>query len=124
VLYYLRDQDRVRRDDRCTTRRGDISEEGARMAIGFVAIHYPHASHRQDFISRVQHAAAVLRSTPGCLGADCWVAVEGETVVSTAQWESEEAQASSFAAAQAAGVDFAYDEREERPREILRLVSP
>jgi heme-degrading monooxygenase HmoA len=94
------------------------------MTVGFVAIHYPHASHREDFISRVHHVAGVLRSTPGCLGADCWVAVEGDAVVSTAQWESEEAEASSFAAAKAAGADFAFDEREVRPREIFRLVSP
>jgi hypothetical protein len=49
--------------------------------------------------------------------------VAGDAVVSTVQWESKDAQASSFAAAKAAGVDFDYDERESRPREILRLVS-
>jgi len=94
------------------------------MTVGFVAVHYPDAAHRDDFISRVQHAAEVLRSTPGCLAADCWIAVTGDAVVSTAQWESEEAQTCSFAIAKAAGVDFDYDEREIRPREILRLVSP
>jgi quinol monooxygenase YgiN len=94
------------------------------MTVGFLAIHYPHASHREDFIARVQRAAEVLRSTPGCLGADCWVPVKGDTVVSTAQWESEGAQATSFATARTAGVDFDYDERERRPREIFRPISP
>jgi quinol monooxygenase YgiN len=93
------------------------------MKIGFVAIHYPHISHREEFISRVQQAAEVMRPTPGCLSADCWVTVAGDAVVSTAQWESEEALVSSFATARAAGVDFDYDERESRPREIFRLVS-
>jgi quinol monooxygenase YgiN len=93
------------------------------MKIGFVAIHYPHVSHREEFISRVQQAAEVMRPTSGCLSADCWVTVAGDAVVSTGQWESEDALASSFATARAAGVDFDYDERELRPREIFRLVS-
>jgi quinol monooxygenase YgiN len=93
------------------------------MKIGFVAIHYPHISSRKEFISRVQQAVEVMRPTPGCLSADCWVTVAGDAVVSTAQWETEEAMASSFATARAAGVDFDYDERESRPRESFRLVS-
>ncbi len=94
------------------------------MKIGFVAIHYPHISSREEFISRVQQAVEVMRPTPGCLSADCWVTVAGDAVVSTAQWETEEAMASSFATARAAGVDFDYDERESRPREVFRLVQP
>ena len=94
------------------------------MKVGFVAIHYPHSAYREDFILRVQRAAEVMRPTPGCLSADCWVTIAGDAVVSTAQWDSKDAQASSFATARAAGVDFDYDERESRPREILRLVSP
>ena len=93
------------------------------MKVGFVAIHYPHISHREEFIARVQRAVEVIRLTPGCLSADCWVTVAGDAVVSTGQWESEDARASSFATAKAAGVDFDYDERKSRPREILRLVS-
>ncbi len=93
------------------------------MKVGFIGIHYPHIPHREEFISRVQRAVEVMRPTPGCLSADCWVTVAGDAVVSTGQWESEEALASSFATAKAAGVDFDYDQRESRPREILRLVS-
>ncbi len=93
------------------------------MKVGFVEIHYPHISHREEFISRVRRAVEVMRPTPGCLSADCWVTAAGDAVVSTAQWESEEALASSFATAKAAGVDFDYDERESRAREILRLMS-
>jgi quinol monooxygenase YgiN len=91
------------------------------MTVGFVAIHYPHAAHYNEFVSRVQHAAQVMHPTPGCLGAGCWVSPAGESVVSIARWESEAAQASSLAAAKAAGVDFDYDDREARPREIFRL---
>ncbi|MEU8912746.1 hypothetical protein [Streptomyces nigrescens] len=39
------------------------------------------------------------------------------------QWESEEASAASFATVAAAGLDLAYDERESRPREIVRLAA-
>jgi quinol monooxygenase YgiN len=93
------------------------------VTVGFLAIHYPHPSHHDDFISRVQRAVAALRSTPGCLGADCWLPDTGDAVVSTAKFASEAAQASSLATAKAAGVDFDYDEREVRPREMFRLVS-
>ena len=94
------------------------------MTVGFVAIHYPDAAHYDEFVSRVQRAAKVMRPTTGCLGADCWVTPGGAVVISIAHWESEAAQASSLAAAKAAGVDFDYDEREVRPREILQLREP
>jgi quinol monooxygenase YgiN len=94
------------------------------MKVGFVALHYPHADHRAEFVARVEHAVQQLRATPGCLSADCWLTIDGEAVVSIAQWESEEAQAASMATARAAGVDFDYDRREIRPREVIRLVSP
>jgi quinol monooxygenase YgiN len=93
------------------------------MTVGFVGIHYPHASHYAEFVSRVQRVAEVMRSTPGCLAADCWVTATGEAVVSIVQWESEAAQASSLATVMAADVDVDFDEREARPREIIQLVS-
>lgn len=92
--------------------------------MGMVASHYPYPAHREEFVLRVQRVAEELRRTPGCLSADCWVSAEGEAVVSIVHWESEEAFAASFAAVKAAGLDIAYDERESRPREIVRLVAP
>jgi quinol monooxygenase YgiN len=91
------------------------------MKIGMLASHYPHASHREEFISRVHQVAEEFRRSPGCLSADCWVSADA--VISIVQWESEDAFAASIAAVKAAGVDVAYDERESRPREILRLVA-
>jgi quinol monooxygenase YgiN len=93
------------------------------MKTGMVALHYPHIAHREDFLSRVRRVAEVFRSTAGCLSADYWVTVAGDVVVSIVQWESEAASAASLAAVQAADVDIDFDERESRPREILRLVS-
>lgn len=93
------------------------------MKIGIVAVHYPKDEHRQEFVRRVSAAADAVGASAGCLAADCWVTAEG-AVVSTAQWVDENAMWSSFAAAEAAGVDFTYDDREARPRDIMRLVSP
>ena len=94
------------------------------MMDGFIAIHYPHRAHHDEFVFRVKHAADVMRSTPGCLAADCWVTPTGEAVISVARWESEAARLASMATAKAAGVDFRYDDREARPREIFVLRRP
>lgn len=91
------------------------------MKVGMVASHYPHAAHREEFISRVHQVAEEFRRHPGCLSADCWVSADA--VISIVQWESEDAFAASLAAVQAAGLDLAYDERESRPREIVQLVA-
>lgn len=94
------------------------------MTVGFVAFHYPRPEHFDDFVARVHTVAAVLRSVPGCLSADCWESADGaDAVVSTGQWESEEAFAASFAAVAAAEVDVAFDDREHRPRQIFKLAA-
>ncbi|MEU8782496.1 antibiotic biosynthesis monooxygenase [Streptomyces sp. NPDC048637] len=91
------------------------------MKVGMVASHYPHAAYRAEFISRVHQVREVFLRTPGCLSADCWESTDA--VISIVQWESEEAFATSFAVVEAAGLDLAYDERESRPREIVRLTA-
>jgi quinol monooxygenase YgiN len=93
------------------------------VKIGMVAVHYPKDEFREEFVSRVMAAADAVGATPGCLAADCWATAEG-AVVSTAQWVDESAMRESFNAAEKAGVDFTYDDREARPRDIMRLVSP
>ncbi|MFD5096637.1 antibiotic biosynthesis monooxygenase family protein [Amycolatopsis thailandensis] len=93
------------------------------MTVGFVATHYPHADHHDEFVARVRRVAGVLSSTPGCLGAECWVTAAGDAVVSIARWESAAAQAASMQALGSADVDVAFDDREVRPREIVQLVS-
>ncbi|WP_414938981.1 antibiotic biosynthesis monooxygenase [Amycolatopsis sp. cmx-11-51] len=93
------------------------------MTVGFVATHYPHPEHHDDFVSRVQRVAIALRATPGCLAAECWVTATGDAVVSIVRWESETAQAASMRALGSADVDVAFDDREVRPREIVQLVS-
>jgi quinol monooxygenase YgiN len=93
------------------------------MKVGLVALHYPRPEHLEEMISRVRQAADVMAATPGCLAVDCWVSEDGQAVVTTGQWESEQALTAGFAAVRAAGVDFGYDERESRPRGVFKLVS-
>jgi quinol monooxygenase YgiN len=93
------------------------------MKVGLRVMHYPHFRYREGFTSWVRRVGEVMRRTPGCLSVDCWVTFAGDAVVSTGQWESENALAASFAKAEAAGVNFDYDELESRPREVLQFVS-
>jgi len=88
-----------------------------------VAFHYPRREHRDEMLARVHRAAEVMAAAPGCLGVDCWLSDGDQAVVTTGRWESEQALAAAFAAVRAAGVDFEYDEREARPREVYRLAS-
>ena len=92
------------------------------MTIGLVAVHYPEADHADEMMDRVGAAADVLIGTPGCLEATCW-RESGGAVVTIGKWESEDALKAGFAAVTAAGVDFEYDERESRPRDVFRMVS-
>jgi quinol monooxygenase YgiN len=93
------------------------------MKVGMVALHYPRPEHRNEMISRVRRAADIMAAIPGCLAVDCWVTEDGRAVVTTGQWESEQALTTGFAAVQTADVDFGYDERESRPREVFKLIS-
>ncbi len=91
------------------------------MTVGLIAIHYPDAEHSAEMVDRVRAAAQVLIDTPGCLEASCWRESNGP-VMTIGKWESEEALKAGISAVAAAGVDFAYDERETRPRDIFRIV--
>jgi quinol monooxygenase YgiN len=93
------------------------------VKVGVVAIHHPHPEHRNELIERVVRAAEVMRRTPGCLSVECWTTPVDDTLITTGQWESRSAVAEAFAAVRVAGVDFEYDERESRPREVLQLLA-
>jgi heme-degrading monooxygenase HmoA len=72
-------------------------------------------------IRRVHAAVQALVEVPGYLDVHCWEAVETEAIVTSGRWESKEARQAGFAAAAQAGVDFDYDDRESRPRDIFHL---
>ncbi|MEU5868375.1 MULTISPECIES: antibiotic biosynthesis monooxygenase family protein [unclassified Nonomuraea] len=91
------------------------------MNVAMIAKHYPQAAYREEFVGRVRKVAEAFRGMPGCLSAECWLSEDA--VVSIVRWESDEAFAASLAALGTADVDVAFDEREARPREIVRLVA-
>jgi quinol monooxygenase YgiN len=92
------------------------------MQVGLVAFHYPRPEYRDQMLGRVRRAAEFIEATAGCLGIECWLTKDGTAIVTTGTWKSEQALKAGFAAARAGGVDFTYDDREARPREIFRLV--
>ncbi|MFR9774360.1 antibiotic biosynthesis monooxygenase [Nocardia sp. SC052] len=92
------------------------------MTIGFVGTHYPKPEYFNEFVDRVHRVAAVLESTAGCLSVACWISDTGDAVVSTALFESDEALNESFSAVLAADVDVNFDDRELKPRSVLKLL--
>ena len=93
------------------------------MKVGLIAIHYPRPEYRDEMFSRVRQAGEVMAAAPGCQAVDCWLSDEGQTVVTTGQWESQQALTAGFAAVHTAGIDFDYDDRESRPRQVITLAS-
>ena len=94
------------------------------MAFGLVAFHYPKPEHRAELVQRMQAAAEVMRTVEGCLDASVWEDRDGDALVSTGTFASEEAWTLAARAVLEAGVDFDYDERELRPRAVHFLVQP
>ncbi|MGC5016729.1 antibiotic biosynthesis monooxygenase family protein [Streptosporangium sp. DT93] len=92
------------------------------MKVAMLANHYPHAAHRDAFVERVHRVAEEFLRGPGCLSAECWLT--GDAVVSFVRWESEEAFVTAFTALRTEELDIDHDERESRPREIVKLVEP
>lgn len=93
------------------------------MTVGFVAFHYPRPEYAEEFIGRVHKACEFVRSRPACRAAECWVTADGEAVVTTGRFESEEALKAAFAAARDSGVITECDEREHRPRQFFTLLA-
>ena len=94
------------------------------MALGLVAFHYPKPEHRDELLERMRAAAEVMRAVDGCTDASVWEMREGAALVSTGTFASEEAWTQAVRAVLEAGVDFEYDERESRPRDLYFLAEP
>ncbi len=94
------------------------------MALGLVAFHYPKPEHRDELLERMRAAAEVMRAVEGCTDASVWEMREGAALVSTGTFASEEAWTQAVRAVLEAGVDFEYDERESRPRDLYFLAEP
>ncbi|MDH6193624.1 quinol monooxygenase YgiN [Mycobacterium frederiksbergense] len=93
------------------------------MTIGFVAFHYPRPEHFEEFVGRSHAVRETLQARPGCLSAEVWATPGSDAVVTTGQFESEQALQDAFAAARGLGAAVAFDERELNPRQIFTLIS-
>ncbi|MGW3492463.1 antibiotic biosynthesis monooxygenase [Streptomyces sp. NPDC001020] len=94
------------------------------MSFGFVAFHYPKPEHVQEFVDRTHRVREVLATQPGFLRAEPWVTPEGDAVVTTGEFDSQQAFQAAFAAvARELGSAVAFDEREVKPRQIHTLLS-
>ncbi|AZQ75058.1 MULTISPECIES: antibiotic biosynthesis monooxygenase family protein [Streptomyces] len=94
------------------------------MTVGFVAFHYPAPEYVEEFSDRVRQVADILRSQPGCLSARPWVTPGNDAVVSTVEFESQDALDAAFTATreQLAPITV-FDERERKPRQVHYLES-
>jgi quinol monooxygenase YgiN len=92
------------------------------MTTRLVAFHHPRPEHRAELVQRMQAAAEVMRSATGCLEASVWEVRDGAALVSTGTFASEEAWTRAVRAVLDAGIDFDYDERETRPRDVYFLT--
>jgi quinol monooxygenase YgiN len=93
------------------------------MTMGFVAFHYPHPEHFEEFVGRTHQVRDTLAAGAGCLSAEVWATPDGDAVVTTGQFESQEALQQAFAAARDLGAAVEFDDRERQPRQIFTLVS-
>ena len=75
-------------------------------------------------MQRLTAAAEVMAATEGSLDVSVWEERETGALVSTGTFVSQDAWNQIVEAVLAAGVDFAYDEREERPRDVYFLTEP
>jgi quinol monooxygenase YgiN len=93
------------------------------MTFGFVAFHYPRPEHFEEFVGRTHTVRDTLQARPGCLSAEVWATPDGDAVVTTGRFESQEALEQAFAVARGLGAAVEFDEREQKPRQIFTLIS-
>jgi len=94
------------------------------MALGLVAFHHPSPEHRDGLVQRMRASAEVMRTVEGCVDVSVWATRDGGVLVSMGTFASEEAWTEAVQAVLEAGIDFEYDEREMRPRDVYLLVQP
>jgi quinol monooxygenase YgiN len=87
-----------------------------------LAFHYPRPEYYDEMVARIGNAAEVTAAVPGCVDVDCWRDEASGAVVSTAKFESKEDWRAALKAIAAANVDFAFNEREGKAREVYNLV--
>lgn len=115
---------RVRRPAELIERRRLPATYCSDVTLRLVAFHYPKPEHRDELLQRMRAAAEVMRTVEGCSEASVWETRETAALVSTGTFASDEAWAEAVQAVVETGVDFEYDDRESRPRDLFFLMQP
>jgi hypothetical protein len=92
------------------------------VSCRLIAYHYPRPEHHGEMVERVGRAAEVMASVPGCLEAGCWIDEVNGAVVAMGDFATRAGALSALAAVGAANVDFDFDEREHRPRDVYTYL--
>ena len=82
----------------------------------------PRPEHRAEMVERVKRAAEVMRTCPGFLAADCWIEEGGDSVVAVGAFESKEQWLRAMQVVAGADLDFDFDDRELRPRQVQLFI--
>ncbi|MCX5589179.1 antibiotic biosynthesis monooxygenase [Streptomyces erythrochromogenes] len=94
------------------------------MSFGFVAFHYPAPEHVEEFVAECHQVAEAMRRQPGFVSVGVWVTPDGDAVVTTGAFESEEAfRATADLAREMGATPDGLSDLEIRPREVHFLVS-
>jgi ABC-type phosphonate transport system ATPase subunit len=91
------------------------------LSFRLIAFHYPRPAHAVELTQRIAKAAEIMAAAPGCQDIDYWKDEGTGAIVATAKFDSKHTCLDALAAA-AETVDIAYDDREERPRDVYYLV--
>ncbi|MEU7136786.1 antibiotic biosynthesis monooxygenase [Streptomyces sp. NPDC046261] len=94
------------------------------MSFGFVAFHYPAPEHVEEFVGQCHQVAEAARKQPGFLSVGVWVTEDGDAVVTTGAYESEEAfRAAAEVAREMGATPDGLSDLEIKPRRVHFLRS-
>ena len=91
------------------------------MRFLYLALHYPRPQHTQNLLAAMGDLGAAMRGLPGLIEATAWLEKDGQRIVATSIWESEEAFNRAIPVIQKAVKDVPFTEWEQRPRELFQL---
>jgi quinol monooxygenase YgiN len=91
------------------------------MRFLYLALHYPRQEHTQNLLTAMGDLGAAMRGAPGLIEATAWLEKDGQRIVATSIWESEETFNRAISVIQGAVKDVPFADWEQRPRELFQL---
>lgn len=92
------------------------------MKFLYLAIHYPRPEHRSELLEAMTGLGRVLDQLESLIEANAWHEQDGDRIVATSTWVSEEAFRKAMPVIGASIRDVPFAEWEARPRELYRLT--